>query len=94
MDFRVNGKYLSCMRSPDGMDIWSTGVYTEIVPFEKIVCTDNFSDEKGNIVSASYYGMNSDFPQDLSVTVTFSDQNGKTKMVLQHIGFPTKEDVD
>ena len=30
IDLRVGGKYLSCMRSPDGKDYWSTGVYREI----------------------------------------------------------------
>ena len=29
----------------------------EIVPQERIVCTDSFADEKGNRVPASHYGM-------------------------------------
>ena len=57
MDFRIGGKYLNCMRSPDGKEYWTTGVYREIVPLEKIVYTDSFADEKGNEVPASYYGM-------------------------------------
>jgi len=32
IDFRVGGSYLSCMRSPEGQDYWSTGAYREIVP--------------------------------------------------------------
>ena len=32
IDLRVGGKYLACMRSPEGQDYWSTGVYREIVP--------------------------------------------------------------
>ena len=47
IDLRVGGKYLACMRSPEGQDYWSTGVYREIVPRERIVCTDNFADERG-----------------------------------------------
>src|SRR5437773_7933520 len=34
IDLRVGGKYLYCMRSPDGKDYWSTGVYREIVPLQ------------------------------------------------------------
>jgi hypothetical protein len=49
------------MRSPEGQDFWSTGVYREIVEPERIVCTDSFADEKGNVVPASYYGMGTDF---------------------------------
>ena len=29
INLRVGGKYLNCMRSPDGKDYWSTGVYRE-----------------------------------------------------------------
>src|SRR5207249_10001297 len=48
IDLRVGGKYLFCMRSPDGKDYWSTGVYREIVPLQRIVSTDSFADEKGD----------------------------------------------
>ena len=57
IDFKVGGKYLNCMRSPDGKDFWSTGTYQEIVILERIVYTDSFSDEKGNVVPSTYYGM-------------------------------------
>jgi uncharacterized protein YndB with AHSA1/START domain len=89
MDLRVGGKYLSCMRSPDGKDYWSTGVYREIVPMSKLIFTDSFADEKGNVVPASYYGMPGDLPLEFLVTVTFEEVGGKTKMTLRHGGFPT-----
>jgi uncharacterized protein YndB with AHSA1/START domain len=76
------------MRSPEGKDYWSTGVYREIVPLERIVCTDCFADEAGNVVPATYYGMSADFPLEMLVTVTFEDQGGKTKMTLKHSGLP------
>jgi uncharacterized protein YndB with AHSA1/START domain len=89
IDLRVGGKYLSCMRGPDGKDYWSTGVYREIVPLERIVVTDSFADEKGNVVPASYYGMAGDFPLELLVKVTFEELGDKTKMVLRHEGIPS-----
>ena len=88
MDFRVGGKYLNCMRSPQGKEYWGTGVFREIVSLERIVFTDSFADEKGNVVHATYYGMNADFPLEMLVTVTFEDLDGKTKMTLRHIGLP------
>ena len=88
IDLRVGGKYLSCMRGPDGKDYWSTGVYRELVPMERIVVTDSFADEKGTVVPASHYGMAGDFPLELLVTVTFEDLGNKTKMVLRHDGIP------
>ncbi len=89
IDFRVGGKYLHCMRGPDGKDYWSSGVYREIVPMERIVLTDSFADEKGNIVPASHYGMTGDWPLELLVTVTFEELGGKTKMLLRHDGIPS-----
>ncbi|HEY3251392.1 MAG TPA: SRPBCC domain-containing protein [Ignavibacteria bacterium] len=91
MDLRAGGKYLHCMRSPDGKDFWSTGVYREIVKPEKIVYTDSFADEKGNAVPASHYGMPEDFPTEMVVTVTFEELEGKTKMTLVHSGMPKGE---
>ena len=94
IDFRVGGKSLSCMRSPEGQDYWSTGTYREIVPLQKIVTTDSFADEKGNVVGADYYGMSPDFPRELLVTVTFEDLGGKTKQTLRHAGFPPGEHLE
>ena len=91
IDFRVGGKYLFAMRSPEyeeGRVLWSTGTYREIVPFERIVCTDSFADENGNVVPASHYGMTGDFPQEMLVTVTFEEYEGKTKLTLRHVGIP------
>lgn len=92
MDFRVGGKYHFCMRSPEGKDFWSTGVYQEIVPMKRIVFTDCFADEKGNVVPASYYEMPGDnWPMEMIVTVTFEENGGKTKMTLKHVGLPAGE---
>lgn len=55
IDFKVGGKFLASMQAADGKKIWSTGTYEEIVPYIRIVNTDNFSTNKGHIVPASYY---------------------------------------
>jgi uncharacterized protein YndB with AHSA1/START domain len=89
IDLRVGGKYINCMRSPEGQDYWSTGVYREIVPLERLVMTDSFADEKGNVVPASHYGMPGEWPLELLVTVTFEETGGRTKMTLRHEGIPS-----
>ena len=94
VDLRVGGKYLYVMRSPEGKDFWSTGVYREIVPQKRIVATDSFADEKGNVVSASYYGMTGEWPSELLVTITFEEQKGKTKFTLRHEGISIGEMID
>jgi uncharacterized protein YndB with AHSA1/START domain len=93
IDLKVNGKYLYCMRSPEGQDFWSTGTYKEIIPTKRIVFTDSFADKEGNVVPSTYYGMEG-FPLELQVTVTFEDYNGKTKMTLTHVGIPTGQTTD
>ncbi|MEK6697410.1 MAG: SRPBCC domain-containing protein, partial [Nitrospirota bacterium] len=88
IDLRAGGGYLNSMRSPEGQDFWTTGVYREIVPMERIVYTDSFADDKGNVVPASHYGMRGYWPLELLVTVTFEEDGGRTKMTLRHAGIP------
>lgn len=94
MDLRVGGKYLNCMRSPEGKEYWGTGVFREIIPMERLVFTDSFADERGNVVPGTYYGMNEDFPREMLVIVTFEDWNDGTKMTLTHIGAMSEPDSD
>ncbi len=96
VDFRVGGKYHAAMHGPAGTefdkDMWSTGIYREIIPMEKIAYVDSFADEKGSVVSASHYGMNGNYPLEMPVAVTFEAVDSKTKMTLRHSGMlDTKE---
>jgi len=88
IDLRVGGRFLLCMRSPEGKDYWIMGVYREIVPLEKLVYTDSFADEHGNVVPAAHYGMNPEIPLELLVIVTFEDLGRRTKLTLRHAGLP------
>ena len=49
MDLRPGGSYHYGMQSPDGNTMWGKFVYREIVPQERIVFINSFSDEKGGI---------------------------------------------
>jgi uncharacterized protein YndB with AHSA1/START domain len=94
LDLHKGGKYLVSMRSPEGKDIWSTGTYKEVIPMEKLVMTDSFADENGNVVPATYYGMGAEFPLKMTITVTFEEQDGKTKFTLTHSDISTLGDAD
>ena len=94
IDFRVGGVWLNCMRSPEGQDFWSTGVYREIVEPERIVTTDSFADAEGNPVPASHYGMEGDWPLEALITVTFEELEGNTRLTLRHAGIPAGEGRD
>lgn len=90
-DLRIGGKYLLCMQSESGEKFWSTGVYKEIIPPKKLVCSDSFADENGNAVSAAHYGMSVDFPLEMEITILLEENNDKTKMTLTHSGLPQGE---
>jgi uncharacterized protein YndB with AHSA1/START domain len=92
-DLRTGGKFLYAMHGPAGSefdkDMYSGGEYLEVIPMEKIVATDNFTDEHGNIMSPEEYGMPGEWPEQMKVTVTFEDAGpGKTKLTIVHEGHP------
>jgi len=85
MDFRVGGKSLCCMKSPDGQEFWNAIEYHEIVPPEKIVSSMYFSDSKGNKVEPEAYGIEHEAIEGAYDVTLFEDLgNGQTK--LTHIG--------
>jgi uncharacterized protein YndB with AHSA1/START domain len=86
IDLRVGGKFLGCMRSPDGQEVWGTGVYREIAAPERLEVTDSFADEHGNVVPATNYGMSAEFPLEMLITLTLEDHDGQTRLTLKHGG--------
>ncbi len=92
MDFRVGGKFLCCMKAPDGQEGWNAGEYHEIVPHEKIVSSMYFSDSKGNKVDPAELGIEHEAIEDAHDVVLFEDLgNGRTKLTF--IGNDTMRDA-
>ena len=67
---RAGGRIYVRMRSPFGTEHPMEGVFREVVPNEKLVFTNKAVDDDGGV-----------FIEALT-TVTFTDDNGKTKMVM------------
>ena len=79
IDFRPGGVWHFCMKCEDetqgdfyGMESWGKAVYKEIIEPEKIVYTDYFSDEEGNV--------NTSMPAS-EITMDFIDLGEQTKLV-------------
>jgi uncharacterized protein YndB with AHSA1/START domain len=90
IDFRVGGKFLFCMRTPDGQELWTGGEYIEIVTHEKVVYSMYFADAEGNKVEAAQYGIEHEAIEDAHDVILFEDfGNGQTKLTL--IGNETME---
>jgi len=86
IDLKVGGRHLWSMKSPDGMQMYFTGMYKEVVPMERIVYTDSLSDPEGNVMSPSVMGMPEGSPVTMDVTVTFAHEDGKTTVTVSHVG--------
>ena len=90
-DFRIDGKYLFAMESPEGKVLWSTGFYNEILPFKLIVCTDQICDHKGNPISPEEADMDEEWEDvgTLIFSVKFEELgNDRTRIQLVHEGIP------
>ncbi|HTD81720.1 MAG TPA: SRPBCC domain-containing protein [Thermoplasmata archaeon] len=94
IDLRVGGLFRYCMRAPDGKEFWGRGIYNEIIPNRRLVVTDSFTDETGKVVPATHYGMSSETPLEMLVTVTFEEVPGGTKLTLRHVGIPAGPDSE
>jgi uncharacterized protein YndB with AHSA1/START domain len=82
MDFRVGGKLLCCMRSPDGQEGWNAVEYYEIVPYEKIVSLMYFSDAEGNKIDPAQLGIEPAIEGAYDVTLFEDLGNGRTKLTF------------
>jgi uncharacterized protein YndB with AHSA1/START domain len=87
-DFRVGGSFLLSMRDPNGKMFWNAGRYTEIIQNQKIVSAMAFSDENGNVVPASTYGIPGEWPEIVHITVEFKDFGDKTQVTVDETGIP------
>lgn len=84
MDFRVGGVWHYCMRGPDeGDESWGLATYEEIVPAQRIVYMDAFSDADGNVNEA--------MPQTRS-TVEFEAVGERTRLTIR-AAYPSAEDL-
>jgi uncharacterized protein YndB with AHSA1/START domain len=86
IDLKVGGRHLWSMQTPDGMQMYYTGTYKEIVPMQRLVFTDSMSDAEGNILSPTMMGMPEGSPESMDVTVIFAHEAGKTTVTVSHVG--------
>ncbi|MBS1515058.1 MAG: SRPBCC domain-containing protein [Bacteroidetes bacterium] len=80
LEFEPGGIFQHEIRNAAGEGCTCKAVYKEIVENEKIVYTLGFCDENGNSISAST--IQRDWPDETTVTVTFEEIDGKTKLTL------------
>jgi uncharacterized protein YndB with AHSA1/START domain len=90
MDLRPGGTYHYGMLAPNGQTMWGKFVYREIVPGERMVFINSFSDEKGGITR---HPGNENWPLELLSTFSFEDApGGKTKFTVTWTPHNASED--
>ena len=81
MDLRPGGSYHYGLQSPNGQSMWGKFAYQEIVPPEKLVLIDSFSDEKGG---TTRHPGHEGWPLQMLSTFTFEEvPGGKTKFTVR-----------
>ncbi len=83
MDLRPGGELLYSLRMPEGQEIWGKFVYREILPPDRLVFVNSFSDPQGNVTRAPF---NSKWPLEILNTLTLGEQFNLTTLSL--IGQP------
>lgn len=92
MDFRVGGRSLCCMKSPDGKEFWSGIEYHDIVPHEKIVSSMYFADSEGNKLEPAELGIEHE-AIDGAYDVTLFEDLGDGRTKLTYIGNEPMDDA-
>jgi uncharacterized protein YndB with AHSA1/START domain len=88
-DVRVGGRRRVGMemRTPRGlMQIWFTGEFREVLENRRLVYTESYSDEHGNVMSPADMGMPSGHPTTTQIVVDLEQDGAQTKMVMTHVG--------
>lgn len=83
LNIKEGGKFHSCISNPQYGDCWCIGQYKEVVSNSKLAFTMINADEYGNPINPADIGMDSDWPGETLVTVTLTEENGKTKLQLR-----------
>lgn len=76
LDLRPGGKWRYVMIGLDGTEYPVKGVFREIVPFERIVTSDEFDEGFEKV-------MNADLPRGIVMTALFEDLGSNTKLRLR-----------
>jgi uncharacterized protein YndB with AHSA1/START domain len=80
MDLRPGGFYHYGLQMPDGKTIWGKFVFREIVPPERMVFTNFFSDEKGGVTR---HPLVPTWPLEMLSTFTFDDLDTRSRFTVR-----------
>jgi uncharacterized protein YndB with AHSA1/START domain len=80
LDLRPGGVFHYSMKTPDGPPMWALFAYREIVPTERIVFVNSFSDAAGGLTRNPWIAT---WPLEILNTLTLDEHGGKTTLTLR-----------
>lgn len=88
LDLEPGGLFHYCMESPQGQVMWGRMVFREIVPKERLVFINSFSDEAGGLTR---HPLNEEWPAQIHSTITFTEENGQTTVTVEWTPYDATE---
>jgi uncharacterized protein YndB with AHSA1/START domain len=80
LDLRVGGTFHYGLRAPSGDEMWGKFVFREIVPPERLVWVNSFSDPQGG---TSRHAAHAEWPLQMLIDVRFVENDGVTTITLR-----------
>ncbi len=88
-DLRPGGTYHYGLAGPGGLEMWGRQRYVELVPNERIVLVQSFSDKDGGLTR---HPMAATWPLELLATTTFEDAGpGQTRVTISWVPYQSDE---
>ncbi len=90
LDLRPGGLFHYSMRTAYGPAMWGRWSIREVVPPERLVFVNSFSDESGGITR---HPLSASWPLEVLSTITFAEELGKTLLTINWLPLnPTEEE--
>lgn len=95
INLQPGGESIYCMHGPAGSewdrDMYSGGIFHEIIPERKITLTTYFCDSDGRKIAPSEEKMPENFPEEQNVTVLFEDAEEGASLLRIRYSLPADE---
>lgn len=88
LDLKPGGKFHYRMLSPQGEEMWGRMIFREIVPKERLVFINSFSDPQGGLTR---HPLAPEWPLQMHTTISFAEENGGTTVMVTWVPYEASE---
>lgn len=88
LDLEPGGLFHYRLVSPQGQEMWGRMVFREIVPKERLVFINSFSDETGGLTR---HLLHEAWPLQMHTTITFAETDGKTTVTVEWVPYEASD---